>query len=85
MAPGAWDRLLFSAKESVYKAWFPLARCWLGFEDVTVHVDIATGEFRAEITRAVDAPPGVPRRFEGWFAVHAPWVLTAVVITALGP
>ncbi|OHV42323.1 4-phosphopantetheinyl transferase [Parafrankia colletiae] len=28
-----WDRLLFSAKESVYKAWFPLARRWLGFDD----------------------------------------------------
>ena len=28
-----WDRLLFSAKEAVYKAWFPLAGRWLGFED----------------------------------------------------
>ena len=34
-----WDRLLFCAKESVYKAWFPLARRWLGFEDA--HVTIA--------------------------------------------
>ena len=25
-----WDRLLFSAKESVYKAWFPVAGRWLG-------------------------------------------------------
>jgi 4'-phosphopantetheinyl transferase EntD len=29
----AWDRLLFSAKESIYKTWFPLAREWLGFEE----------------------------------------------------
>ncbi|CUU56368.1 4'-phosphopantetheinyl transferase EntD (siderophore biosynthesis) [Parafrankia irregularis] len=37
----AWDRLLFSAKESVYKAWFPLARRWLGFgdADLTLTVD----------------------------------------------
>ncbi|HEX6452667.1 MAG TPA: 4'-phosphopantetheinyl transferase superfamily protein, partial [Trebonia sp.] len=36
-APGvSWDRLLFSAKESVYKAWFPLARRWLGFEDAEI-------------------------------------------------
>jgi 4'-phosphopantetheinyl transferase EntD len=34
LPPGVhWDRLLFSAKESVYKAWFPLAGRWLGFED----------------------------------------------------
>jgi 4'-phosphopantetheinyl transferase EntD len=29
-APGPrWDLLLFSAKESVYKAWFPLTGRWL--------------------------------------------------------
>jgi 4'-phosphopantetheinyl transferase EntD len=34
-----WDRLLFSAKESVYKAWFPLAQRWLGFEDAALTID----------------------------------------------
>ncbi|MEV0442062.1 4'-phosphopantetheinyl transferase superfamily protein [Streptomyces spectabilis] len=43
-----WDRLLFSAKESVYKTWFPLARRWLGFEDA--HLTIrADGTFSAKI------------------------------------
>jgi 4'-phosphopantetheinyl transferase EntD len=40
--PGVcWDRLLFSAKESVYKAWFPLTESWLGFEgaEVTLNLD----------------------------------------------
>jgi 4'-phosphopantetheinyl transferase EntD len=32
-----WDRLLFSAKETVYKAWFPVHRTWLGFRDAVVH------------------------------------------------
>lgn len=32
----AWDRLLFSAKESVYKTWFPLTHRWLGFEQAEV-------------------------------------------------
>lgn len=32
------DRLLFSAKESVYKAWFPLTGRWLGFEDAELVV-----------------------------------------------
>ncbi|WP_435850125.1 4'-phosphopantetheinyl transferase family protein [Streptomyces uncialis] len=31
-----WDRLLFSAKESVYKTWFPLTGAWLGFEEAEV-------------------------------------------------
>ncbi|MEV5317721.1 4'-phosphopantetheinyl transferase superfamily protein [Streptomyces sp. NPDC052687] len=34
-----WDRLTFSAKESVYKAWFPLARRWLGFHDASLTID----------------------------------------------
>jgi 4'-phosphopantetheinyl transferase EntD len=43
-----WDRLLFSAKEAVYKAWFPLAKRWLGFEDVAVDIDL-DGFFAARL------------------------------------
>ena len=31
-----WDRILFSAKEAVFKAWFPLTGSWLDFEDVSI-------------------------------------------------
>lgn len=44
-----WDRLLFSAKESVYKTWFPLAKRWLGFEDATVTIGLAQGTFSARL------------------------------------
>ncbi|HEY0391666.1 MAG TPA: 4'-phosphopantetheinyl transferase superfamily protein [Solirubrobacterales bacterium] len=48
--PGVnWDRLLFSIKESVYKAWFPLAERWLGFEDARVWVDRRRGSFVARL------------------------------------
>lgn len=48
--PGvSWDRLLFSIKESIYKAWFPLARSWLGFEDASVVIDPASGTFTAHL------------------------------------
>jgi 4'-phosphopantetheinyl transferase EntD len=43
------DRVLFSAKEAVYKAWFPLARRWLGFEDVELTIDVRAGRFRARL------------------------------------
>ncbi|MBG0560383.1 4'-phosphopantetheinyl transferase family protein, partial [Actinoplanes aureus] len=33
-----WDRLLFSAKEAVYKAWYPLTGRWLGFTDANLAV-----------------------------------------------
>jgi len=47
--PVQMDRLLFSAKEAVYKAWFPLARRWLGFEDVELHVDMKSRTFCARL------------------------------------
>lgn len=58
-----WDRLLFCAKEAVYKAWFPITGTWLGFRDATVEFD-STGAFRA-VVRA----PGGPGGFTGrWLA-----------------
>src|SRR5260370_1052830 len=45
----SWDRLLFSAKESVYKAWFPLTRRWLGFEEAVITIDPADGTFTARL------------------------------------
>jgi 4'-phosphopantetheinyl transferase EntD len=44
-----WDRLLFCAKESVYKAWFPLAQRWLGFEEAEVVIDADGGTFTARL------------------------------------
>ncbi|MCW2638189.1 MAG: phosphopantetheinyl transferase [Dactylosporangium sp.] len=43
-----WDRLLFCAKEAVYKAWFPLAKRWLGFEDAVIEID-PDGTFSARL------------------------------------
>lgn len=48
--PGtSWDRLLFSAKESVYKTWFPLAPRWLGFESADVIIDASGGTFTGRL------------------------------------
>jgi 4'-phosphopantetheinyl transferase EntD len=49
-APGpSWDRLLFCAKEAVYKAWFPLTGRWLGFADAEVTIDQERGTFAARL------------------------------------
>jgi 4'-phosphopantetheinyl transferase EntD len=81
-----WDRLLFCAKESVYKAWFPLARRWLGFHEADIVIDPAGATFRAALL-----VPG-PRygettlgKFTGRFAVSNGLVLTAVVVPPPGP
>jgi 4'-phosphopantetheinyl transferase EntD len=59
--PGiCWDRLLFCAKESVYKAWFPLARCWLGFESADIVIDPHAGTFTTRLLVQGPLVNGVP-------------------------
>jgi 4'-phosphopantetheinyl transferase EntD len=43
-----WDRIVFCAKEAVYKAWFPLTGRWVDFEDVSITVNV-DGTFRARL------------------------------------
>ncbi|MGW2763450.1 4'-phosphopantetheinyl transferase family protein [Streptomyces sp. NPDC001275] len=85
--PGVhWDRLLFSAKESVYKAWFPLTGKWLEFDEADVEVSTAAGpaprgEFRARLL--VPGPLVDGRRlghFEGRWTVSQGLVVTAVTV-----
>jgi 4'-phosphopantetheinyl transferase EntD len=33
-----WDRLLFCAKESVYKVWYPLTGAWLDFDEALIEL-----------------------------------------------
>jgi 4'-phosphopantetheinyl transferase EntD len=82
-----WDRLLFSAKESVYKAWFPLTRKWLDFSEADIEITVDPGEEPGGTFRAALLVPGPwvgDRRvdhFDGrWTARHG-LLATAVSIT----
>lgn len=55
--PGVcWDRLLFSAKEAVYKAWYPLTGKLISFEHAEVAFDPGAGTFTVRMLAT--APPG---------------------------
>ncbi|MDQ0834810.1 4'-phosphopantetheinyl transferase EntD [Streptomyces achromogenes] len=90
-----WDRLLFSAKESVYKAWFPLTRKWLDFGEADIEISAddgrtavttgpaagAQGGFRARLL--VPGPVVGGRRvehFDGRWTVRHGLVATAVTV-----
>ncbi|MEU5727091.1 4'-phosphopantetheinyl transferase superfamily protein [Micromonospora sp. NPDC047738] len=81
--PGVhWDRLLFSAKESVYKAWYPLTGRWLGFEDAELSVDPAAGTFTARLLvdgRRTDGGPELTE-LRGRYLVARGLVVTAVAV-----
>jgi enterobactin synthetase component D / holo-[acyl-carrier protein] synthase len=82
--PGVcWERLLFSAKESVYKAWFPLARRWLDFSEAEVVIDPEAACFTARLL--VPGPPhgaGTLGGFSGRYAAGRGLVVTAVAVPA---
>jgi len=81
-----WDRLLFSAKESVYKAWFPLTGKWLDFLDADIEIDPGAaadvpGAFRARLL--VPGPKVDGRRvqvLDGRWTVRRGLIATAVVV-----
>ncbi|MEU6017531.1 4'-phosphopantetheinyl transferase superfamily protein [Streptomyces sp. NPDC047515] len=80
-----WDRLLFSAKETVYKAWFPLTHRWLGFEqaDIELRTD---GTFTAELLVPATAPGpataavAAPTAFRGRWLVADGLVATTIAV-----
>jgi len=52
-----WDKVLFSLKESLYKAWYPLTHTPLEFREATVHLH-PNGHCDLHVTRPV--PPEIP-------------------------
>ncbi|MFE0698994.1 4'-phosphopantetheinyl transferase [Streptomyces sp. NPDC058872] len=69
--PGvAWDRVLFSAKESVFKAWFPLTRRWFDLRDCTISLDPAAATFTAWLRQDLsDTVPSARPAILGRWAV----------------
>jgi 4'-phosphopantetheinyl transferase EntD len=83
-APGtSWDRLLFSAKEATYKAWYPLTGRWLGFEDADVTVDPAGGTFQVRLLVPGPVVDGTPlTAFRGRWLAEGGLLVAVVAVPA---
>ena len=73
----SWDRLLFSAKESIFKAWSQLSSGWLDFLQAEVTIDPAGLTFRARLL--IDSP-ATGEFLEGRFQLSGNYLFTAVTI-----
>ncbi|MGW4161947.1 4'-phosphopantetheinyl transferase family protein [Streptomyces sp. NPDC004788] len=74
-----WDRLLFSAKEAVYKVWFPLTGRFLDFPEAEVRFDPWRGTFRADL--AVPGPRVGGRELR---SLHGRWAAgRGLLVTAI--
>ena len=81
----SWDRLLFCAKEALYKAWFPLTGRWLGFENAAITIDPTAHLFVAHV---LVPGPFVDGReltcFHGRWSAGAGLLMTAIAVPAGG-
>lgn len=75
-----WDRLLFSAKESAFKAWFAVTQQWLDFSDAAVNIHPESQRFDVRIH-----PPDRPSRgrssfeWSGRYCITDGNVLTSII------
>ncbi|GHE99792.1 4'-phosphopantetheinyl transferase [Streptomyces longispororuber] len=75
-----WDRLLFSAKETVYKAWFPVTQRWLGFEEARLDIR-RDGTFSAAFLVECPVVAGAELTgFDGTWIVRDGVLATAIVL-----
>ena len=70
-----WERLLFSAKEAVYKVWSPPTGRWLGFEEAALTFDPDAGTFTARLLVA-----GPFDTLHGRFLAEDGIVVTAIAL-----
>lgn len=81
---GQFAKLIFSAKEAVYKAQYTVSRQMLGFHDLALTVDLSQQRFTAEMTSPV---AGFARGavLQGRFAILGAAFITSVEISVDDP
>ncbi len=80
-----WDRLLFSVKESVFKAWYPLRGSLIDARSIEVAIDFSKAAFVATVS---PLPPGSNNseghwshvRIKGRYAAGSGLILTAAAL-----
>jgi len=77
-----WGKLVFSAKESAYKCYFPLARTLLGFQDMEIEFSADAARFSARLLRENAPGAAGARCFEGRAAWTRDLVFAGVVLEA---
>ena len=81
--PGtSWEKLVFSAKESTYKCYYPLARTFLGFHDVEIGFAAEHARFTASLVKDAVPDAAGARSFHGRFACDGTRLFTGVALPA---
>lgn len=75
-----WDRLLFSAKEAVFKLWHPLTHHRLGFDQALIRLEPWAGTFTIRLLVPVPDLPARLDRLAGRWVCRKNLVVTAITL-----
>jgi len=76
--------MLFSAKESVFKAWYPRHQQWVDFLEVDLHIEPSRRQFVAVLAHS-SGPPASGDSFTGTWAHDAEFLLSYVAVAKPAP
>ena len=68
-------KVLFSAKEATYKAWYPITHEWLGFKEAHINFHDQGNSFTVQIQKN-----GPIREMHGKYAIRKDVILTAIEV-----
>ncbi|MDH3520263.1 MAG: 4'-phosphopantetheinyl transferase superfamily protein [Myxococcales bacterium] len=77
-----WGTVLFTAKESLYKCYFPITGAFLGFRDAEIDLDPEAARFTARLCRDEKPSARGARTFHGRYHIDEALVISAVALTA---
>jgi len=81
--PAPLCKIIFSAKESLHKTYFPLNTHMLDFLDARITLDVQQQSFKAEVINSEPYPKYPLRTFHGKFAFDQHHVYTGIYVPAL--
>ena len=71
-------KVLFSAKEATYKAWYPITQEWLGFKEVLINFHDQGNTFTVHIQKN-----GPIREMHGKYTIRKDIIVTAIEVPSL--
>lgn len=77
--PLLYAKLIFSAKESIFKCIWPTIRRFVDFQEIGIHITVDTGTF-APVSWADSLPDPVIRGIAGRYRLRNGWVMTTACI-----
>lgn len=75
------EKLVFSAKEAIYKALFPIVRVWIDFQDVEISLQDGAGTFTARSFHGDERVGEATQRLSGGFFLDSEVLVTGCYLT----